>query len=148
VLWSGLSLSTIGVFLTALSVGWFVSVVQELSFLEGLLLGAIVASTDAAAVFMVLRARKATIPTTLTNLLEFESGSNDPMGVVLTLAIIQLLANPATSFGELLGFFAVQMTVGHGRTHPVDAQYVEARADGHLSGAVGRLRTADLRVGG
>jgi cell volume regulation protein A len=112
VLWSGLSLSTIGVFLTALSVGWFVSVVQELSFLEGLLLGAIVASTDAAAVFMVLRARKATIPTTLTNLLEFESGSNDPMGVVLTLAIIQLLANPATSFGELLGFFAVQMTVG------------------------------------
>ena len=112
VLWSGLSLSTIGVFLTALSVGWFVSVVQELSFLEGLLLGAIVASTDAAAVFMVLRARNATLPTRLTNLLEFESGSNDPTGVVLTLAIIQLLTNPGTSFGELLGFFVVQMTVG------------------------------------
>ena len=112
VLWSGLSLSTIGVVLTAVSVGWFVSVVQGLSFLEGLLLGAIVSSTDAAAVFMVLRARHAKIPKKLANLLELESGSNDPMGVVLTLAIIQLLTNPGTSFGELLGFFVVQMTVG------------------------------------
>ena len=112
VLWSGLSLSTIGVFLTAVSVGWFVSVVQGLSFLEGLLLGAIVSSTDAAAVFMVLRARNAKIPKKLANLLELESGSNDPMGVVLTLAIIQLLTNPGTSFGELFGFFVVQMTVG------------------------------------
>jgi cell volume regulation protein A len=48
----------------------------------------------------------------LANLLELESGSNDPMGVVLTLAIIQLLTNPATSLGELLGFFVIQMTVG------------------------------------
>jgi potassium/hydrogen antiporter len=112
VLWNGLALSTIGVVLTALLVGWFVSVVQHLSFLEGLLLGAIVSSTDAAAVFMVLRARNARIPKRLANLLELESGSNDPMGVVLVLAIIQLLINPATSFGELLGFFVVQMTVG------------------------------------
>ena len=112
VLWNGLSLSTIGVLLTALLVGWFVSVVQGWSFLEGLLLGAIVSSTDAAAVFMVLRARNAKLPPTLANLLELESGSNDPMGVVLTLAIIQLLTNPATSLGELLGFFVIQMTVG------------------------------------
>jgi cell volume regulation protein A len=112
VLWNGLALSTIGVVLTALLVGWFVSVVQHLSFLEGLLLGAIVSSTDAAAVFMVLRARNTRIPKRLANLLELESGSNDPMGVVLVLAIIQLLINPATSFGELLGFFVVQMTVG------------------------------------
>ena len=112
VLWNGLALSTIGVVLTALLVGWFVSVVQHLSFLEGFLLGAIVSSTDAAAVFMVLRARNAGIPKRLANLLELESGSNDPMGVVLVLAIIQLLINPATSFGELLGFFVVQMTVG------------------------------------
>jgi cell volume regulation protein A len=66
VLWNGLALSTIGVLLTALLVGWFVSVVQGLSFLEGLLLGAIVSSTDAAAVFMVLRARKVRIPRSLT----------------------------------------------------------------------------------
>jgi cell volume regulation protein A len=112
VLWDGLALSTIGVVLTALSVGWFVSMVQGFSFLEGLLLGAIVSSTDAAAVFMVLRARNAKLPKKLANLLELESGSNDPMGVVLTVALIQLLTNPATSIGELLGSFVVQMTVG------------------------------------
>ena len=112
VIWSGLSLSTIAVCLTALSVGWFVSVVQGLSFLEGLLLGAIVSSTDAAAVSMVLRGRSARLPKKLANLLELESGSNDPMGVVLTIAIIQLLTNPATSLAELLWFFVVQMAVG------------------------------------
>ncbi|HKY72798.1 MAG TPA: potassium/proton antiporter [Nitrospira sp.] len=112
VLWNGLALSTIGVLGTALLVGWFVSIVQGLSLLEGLLLGAIVSSTDAAAVFMFLRARNAKLPKKLANLLELESGSNDPMGVVLTVALIQLLTNPATSVGELLEFFAVQMTVG------------------------------------
>src|SRR5688500_1374871 len=95
VLWNGLSLSTLGVLLTAVLVGLFVSWVQGFSFLEGLLLGAIVGSTDAAAVFMMLRARNARLPKSLTSLLEFESGSNDPMAVVLTLALIQLLAAPA-----------------------------------------------------
>ena len=112
VLWDGLALSTIGVVLTALAVGWFVSMVHGFSFLEGLLLGAIVSTTDAAAVFMVLRARNARLPKKLANLLELESGSNDPMGVVLTVALIQLLTSPATSLGELVVFFAVQMTVG------------------------------------
>jgi cell volume regulation protein A len=112
ILWNGLALSTLGVFLTAFFVGLFVSWVQGFSFLEGLLLGAIVSSTDAAAVFMVLRARNARLPRPLTRLLELESGSNDPMAVVLTIAIIRLLTAPTTSFGELLSFFAMQMTVG------------------------------------
>lgn len=112
VLWKGLSLSTIGVLLTALLVGLFVSWVQGFSFLEGFLLGAIVSSTDAAAVFMVLRARNAALPQPMRHLLELESGSNDPMAVVLTIAIIQLLTNPATSFGELASFFVMQMAVG------------------------------------
>jgi cell volume regulation protein A len=112
VLWKGLALSTIGVLLAALLVGLFVSWVQGFSFLEGLLLGAIVSSTDAAAVFMVLRARNATVPRPLTQLLEFESGSNDPMAVVLTIALIRLLIEPATSFGELGSFFVMQMAVG------------------------------------
>ncbi|MEO5630925.1 MAG: potassium/proton antiporter [Nitrospiraceae bacterium] len=112
ILWQGLSLSTIGVLLTALLVGVFVSWFQGFSFLEGLLLGAIVSSTDAAAVFMVLRARNAKIPPRLIQLLEFESGSNDPMAVVLTIALIRLLTVPATSFGELVLFFVMQMAVG------------------------------------
>ena len=112
ILWQGLSLSTIGVLLTALLVGVFVSWVQGFSFLEGLLLGAIVSSTDAAAVFMVLRARNARFPRRLVQLLEFESGSNDPMAVVLTIALIRLLTEPSTSFGELVLFFVMQMAVG------------------------------------
>jgi cell volume regulation protein A len=112
ILWQGLSLSTIGVLLTALLVGVFVSWIQGFTFLEGLLLGAIVSSTDAAAVFMVLRARNAKIPPRLIQLLEFESGSNDPMAVVLTIALIRLLTEPSTSFGELVLFFVMQMAVG------------------------------------
>ncbi len=112
ILWQGLSLSTIGVLLTALLVGVFVSWLQGFSFMEGLLLGAIVSSTDAAAVFMVLRARNAKFPPRLVQLLEFESGSNDPMAVVLTIALIRLLTEPATSFGELVLFFVMQMAVG------------------------------------
>jgi cell volume regulation protein A len=112
ILWQGLSLSTIGVLLTALLVGVFVAWLQGFSFLEGLLLGAIVSSTDAAAVFMVLRARNAKFPPRLVQLLEFESGSNDPMAVVLTIALIRLLTEPATSFGELVLFFVMQMAVG------------------------------------
>ena len=112
ILWQGLSLSTIGVLLTALLVGVFVSWVQGFSFLEGLLLGAIVSTTDAAAVFMVLRARNAKIPPRLIQLLELESGSNDPMAVVLTIALIRLLTEPSTSFGELVLFFVIQMVVG------------------------------------
>lgn len=112
VLWSGLALSTIGVVITAGLVGLFVSWVQGFSFLEGLLLGAIVSSTDAAAVFMVLRARQAKLPRSLTQLLELESGSNDPMAVVLTVALIQLLTNPATSLGDLAGYFVMQMAIG------------------------------------
>jgi cell volume regulation protein A len=112
ILWQGLSLSTIGVLLTALLVGVFVSWVQGFSFLEGLLLGAVVSTTDAAAVFMVLRARKSKIPRRLIQLLEFESGSNDPMAVVLTIALIRLLTEPSTSFWELVVFFVMQMGVG------------------------------------
>jgi cell volume regulation protein A len=112
IVWQGLSLSTIGVLITALLIGVFVAWVQGFSFLEGLLLGAIVSSTDAAAVFMVLRARKTKIPRRLIQLLEFESGSNDPMAVVLTIALIRLLTEPATSFVELVVFFLMQMGVG------------------------------------
>jgi len=112
IMWQGVSLSTIGVLITALLIGMFVAWVQGFSFLEGLLLGAIVSSTDAAAVFMVLRARRTKIPRRLIQLLEFESGSNDPMAVVLTIALIRLLMEPSTSFGELVVFFVMQMGVG------------------------------------
>lgn len=112
VLWRGLSLSTLGVLVTALTVGWFASAVLDVSFLEGLLLGAIVSSTDAAAVFSVLRSRGASLKGHLKPLLEFESGSNDPMAVFLTVGVIRLLQDPAASAWGLAGGFVVQMTLG------------------------------------
>jgi potassium/hydrogen antiporter len=112
IMWQGISLSTIGVLFTAGLVGIFVSWVQGFSFLEGLLLGAIVSTTDAAAIFMVLKARNSKLPKRLSQLLELESGSNDPMAIVLTIALIRLLTEPSTSFGELVLFFVMQMTLG------------------------------------
>src|SRR6476620_10675742 len=57
ILWRGISLSTLGVLLTAIVIGIFVHLVSGFSLLEGLLLGSIVSATDAAAVFSILRAR-------------------------------------------------------------------------------------------
>lgn len=112
VLWSGLSLATLGVLVTALLVGWFVSLVTPFSLKEGLLLGAIVSSTDAAAVFAVLRSRNVGLRGNLKPLLELESGSNDPMAVFLTTAVIGLITDPASSVAGLVPMFVQQMLFG------------------------------------
>src|SRR5438045_5356592 len=90
---AALALSTIGVLLTALVVAVFALFLLHFSFLEGLLLGAIISATDAAAVFSVLGARKLNLSGKLIPLLELESGSNDPMAVLLTIGLTNLLNN-------------------------------------------------------
>lgn len=114
VLSAGLALSTLGVGITALLVGWFVHVTLDFSWLEGLLLGAIVSSTDAAAVFAVLRGRNVNLRGNLKPLLELESGSNDPMAVFLTTGMIMLLTKPATGIVSLLPLVVWQMAIGAG----------------------------------
>lgn len=111
VLFPGLVLATGGVVLTAFIVG--IAAVYLLHFqpLEGLLLGAIVSSTDAAAVFSILRSRRVGLKGSLRPLLEFESGSNDPMAVFLTIVLIRVIQHdltPAQMFPE----FLVEMGVG------------------------------------
>ena len=108
----GITLATLGVFLTALIVGLFASYLLGLSMLEGLLLGAIVSSTDAAAVFSILRAKGLNLKGHLGPLLELESGSNDPMAVFLTVGLIQLLTQPNTSLPTLLLAFCLQFLIG------------------------------------
>ena len=111
-IWRGLSLSTIGVFVTAIVVGAFAKFALSLSWTEGLLLGAIMSSTDAAAVFSVLRSRGVSLKGTNRPLLELESGSNDPMAVFLTMALIRLVKQPDSPMHDLALMFVVQMVVG------------------------------------
>ena len=107
-----LSLSTIGVLLTAMVVAVFALLVLHVSFLEGLLLGAIISATDAAAVFSVLGARNLQLTGKLLPLLELESGTNDPMAVFLTLGLTRLLTNPHESVVGVILLFVQQMGVG------------------------------------
>ena len=108
----GALLATIGVLITAVVSGAFASWVLGISLTAGLLLGAIISSTDAAAVFSVLRSRSVGLRGELRSLLELESGSNDPMAVFLTLGFLKLLTEPETSVLELVPIFVAQMTVG------------------------------------
>jgi cell volume regulation protein A len=112
ILWPGIALSTLGVVLTAILLGAFAVLVLGFSPLTGLLLGAVVSSTDAAAVFSVLRTARARLQGNLRPFLEFESGSNDPMAVLLTTGIIVLILTPGSSVFAFVPMFVQQMTVG------------------------------------
>lgn len=108
----GMMLSTLGVAITAGLVGLFARTILGMSWLEGLLIGAIVSSTDAAAVFAVMRSRHVSLRSPLKPLLELESGSNDPMAVFLTIGLISLLTGASTSVTDLLPMFVRQMVLG------------------------------------
>ncbi len=110
--WKGFTLSTLGVLLTAVSLGVFVSLVTDFTLYEGLLLGAIVSSTDAAAVFSILRSKNLALKGQLRSTLEFESGSNDPMAYVLTIAFLGLVVSPDSGIVSVLPMFFSQMIIG------------------------------------
>jgi cell volume regulation protein A len=112
VLGRGVLLATVGTLVTAGLVGGLVMLVTDSSPLEALLLGAVVSSTDAAAVFTVLRARQVRLPTRVRDILELESGSNDPMAVFLTVSVIALITEGGGSPLELAASFVLQMGLG------------------------------------
>lgn len=112
IVFPGISLATIGVLVSALIVGLFASWILDFSLLEGVLLGAIISSTDAAAVFSVLRSKAIGFKYRLKELMEFESGTNDPMAIFLTIGFIQMLVLPDFSWGSLLVLFVQQMLIG------------------------------------
>jgi potassium/hydrogen antiporter len=107
-----MSLATVGVFVTALVLGLAAHLIFGLSLLEGILLGAITSSTDAAAVFSLLRSQGIRLKGRLSPLLEFESGSNDPMAVFLTIGLIALLQSPGEPVFGLVVLFFQQMIIG------------------------------------
>lgn len=112
ILKEGIVLSTIGVLLTAVTIGTFVFYITDFTIYESMLLGSIVSSTDAAAVFSILRSKNLALKNNLRPTLELESGSNDPMAYVLTLAFLTLVINQDQSIFSIIPMFIQQMTFG------------------------------------
>ncbi len=108
----GAILSTAGVLLTAIITGFFAVHILKFSLLEGMLLGSIVSSTDAPAVFSVLRSKRISLKQPLKPLLEFESGSNDPMAIFLTAGFISVLTVENMGITALIPRFMLDMSVG------------------------------------
>ncbi|HRP76169.1 MAG TPA: potassium/proton antiporter [Rhodocyclaceae bacterium] len=105
-------LATLGVLVTALITGVAAAWILGLSVLEGLLIGAIVGSTDAAAVFAQLRNAGIHIRKRLKSTLEVESASNDPMAIFLTVGLLEVLVNDVPIGLGLLTLFVQQMGIG------------------------------------
>lgn len=112
ILKQGMILSTLGVLLTALSLGTFVWFVTDFTIYESMLLGSIVSSTDVAAVFSILRSKSIALKSNLRPTLELESGSNDPMAYVLTIVFLTLVINQDQNFSSVIFLFLKQMIFG------------------------------------
>lgn len=108
------TLATLGVLLTAALLGVAAHFALGLPWLEALLIGSIVSSTDAAAVFFLLRVGGITIRDRVRSTLEVESASNDPMAIFLTITLVEMIAAGAeeTPWMEFLVGFGEQMGLG------------------------------------
>jgi cell volume regulation protein A len=114
VLGQGLLLSTLGVIITAVATGFFIHYVFGFTIYEGLLIGSIISSTDAAAVFSILRSKNIALKNNLRPLLELESGSNDPMAFFLTIAFTGLISNPDSQLFGIFPKFVLMLVLGTG----------------------------------
>jgi potassium/hydrogen antiporter len=112
VLGVGASLSTLGVVVTAAATALFARYAFGLPWPAAALIGAMVSSTDAAAVFSVLRSKNLSLKGRLKHLLEFEAGSNDPAAILLTLAA--LTYTDQAGAGSTAYLFLAQMALGFG----------------------------------
>src|SRR5690554_287276 len=108
-----LVLASFGVVLTAVICGFFAAWILELSWMEGMLIGAIVGSSDAAAVFSVLNMQGLALKNRVGSTLEIESGLNDPTAIFLTITVVEFIRLGETGFHfSMLLAFAWQMGVG------------------------------------
>ncbi len=127
VLITGGILSSLGVLLTAVFVGLFTWCIlkcfmpaKNISLAWCFLLGSIISSTDAAAVFAILRSKRVSLKGQLQPLLEFESGSNDPMAAFLTIFMVQIVAAesagvtalPLSGYWIIFPMFLLKMSLG------------------------------------
>ena len=131
-----LVLATVGVLVSAGVVAISAMWLFAFTPLQGFLLGSVIASTDAAAVFAILRSSGLPLRDEVRGLIELESGSNDPMAIFLVGAVLLLIATPDTSVAALVPDFMLQMAVGAGVGYGIGV------------GMPMLLRRAQLHVGG
>lgn len=119
IVFAGITLATVGVLLTALITGFFIywltnNIIHSVTFslMQAILLASVMASTDSASVFAILRSKGLSLKEHLRPLLELESGSNDPMAYMLTIVTIQLLSVPEISGWSILWLFLKQLLLG------------------------------------
>jgi cell volume regulation protein A len=113
--WPALTLASVGVLVTASIFAFAAMFLLDFTWLEGLLLGSIVGSTDAAAVFFLLRIGGINIRDQVRSTLEVESGTNDPMAIFLTIALVEVIASGEGFAGldaQFLLLFVQQMALG------------------------------------
>ena len=106
-------MSSLGVIITAILTGVFCHLVIKTSLLEGILIGSVVSSTDAASVFAVLRSQKLNLKGSLASLLEVESGSNDPIAYMITLIVLTIMKSAGDiSVTSLISTILMQIICG------------------------------------
>ena len=113
IIWNSILLSTVGVLVTAFTIGYFIYWITPLNLTEGLLMGAIVSSTDAAAVFSILRSKSIHLKNNLAPTLELESGSNDVMAYFLMIFFMGILTQgKEISLLAAIPMFFKEMLIG------------------------------------
>lgn len=104
-------LSTLGVVITAALTGFFCYFVLKFSFLDSMLMGSVISSTDAASVFSILRSKNMGLKYGTASMLELESGSNDPCSYMLTAVVLSAMSGTAST-GSVLSMIFAQLFFG------------------------------------
>ena len=110
VLLPAVSLATLGTVGTAVGTGFVAAALFDFSLLEGLLVGSILAATDSAAIFAVLRG--STLRRRVARTLEGESGLNDPVAVLLVIGFGEWITNPDYGLADMAGALVVELAIG------------------------------------
>jgi potassium/hydrogen antiporter len=105
-------LATVGVLVTAALTAPAAAWALGLNWTESLLVGAVMASTDAAAVFFLLHARGLRLRPRVSATLEVESGINDPFAIFLTIVLVEILFSGHKSWGEIASYMLQKAILG------------------------------------
>ena len=108
----GISLATVGVVLTAFIVGILIHLIFHYDLLISLLIGSIISSTDAAAIFSIFKSQNINIKNKLDNILELESATNDPVAYLLVTSVIYAILHPSISITGVIFLFFKSLILG------------------------------------